>query len=150
MKQYLLTALLFMTLTGLASAQINRRDTAESQIRRLEQQQVAALLRNDVDAMEKNWDQNYTVNNPFNVIVKAKVGPIRKGQLTYSSFVREIEKIIVHDKTVIVMGSETVVPDGTSPDAGKTINRRFTNIWMKQKDGWKLVARQASVICPAN
>jgi hypothetical protein len=43
--------------------------------------------------------------------------------------------------TVIVMGRETVVPKGNSPDSGKTIDRRYTNIWMKRKGKWRLVAR---------
>ena len=55
---------------------------------------------------------------------------------------------MVHGDTVIVMGHETVVPKGNSPDAGKTIHRRYTNIWMKRDGRWRLVARHASVICP--
>ncbi|MDQ3131892.1 MAG: hypothetical protein M3Q99_14185 [Acidobacteriota bacterium] len=57
------------------------------------------------------------------------------------------EYIQVHQNTVIVMGRETVVPKGNSPDAGKTINRRYTHIWMEKKDKWRLIARHASVIC---
>lgn len=32
--------------------------------------------------------------------------------------------------------------------SGQTVKRRYTNIWMKQSAGWKLVARHASVVCP--
>jgi hypothetical protein len=45
------------------------------------------------------------------------------------------------------MGRETVVPKGNSPNAGNTINRRYTNIWMKRSGKWRLIARHASVIC---
>jgi hypothetical protein len=55
--------------------------------------------------------------------------------------------VLIHGHTIIVMGRETVVPKGTSPDAGKTINRGFTNIWMKSDGKWLLTGRQASVIC---
>jgi len=41
------------------------------------------------------------------------------------------------------MGKETIVPSGTSADAGKTINRRFTNVWMKKNGKWLLTARHA-------
>ena len=44
------------------------------------------------------------------------------------------------------MGKEVLVPQGSSQNAGKTITRRFTNIWMKEKDAWKLVARQATIV----
>jgi len=76
-----------------------------------------------------------------------KADRIRTGAVTYSSFVREAETVLVHGDTVIVMGRETVVPKGESPGAGQTINRRYTNIWMKREGRWRLVARHASVIC---
>jgi len=121
--------------------------SVEQEIRKLEQGQVDALLRNDVDEMQTHWSKDYTVNNPRNTVGKASEGPIRAGTRTYSSFLREIESIIIHGETVIVMGSETVVPNDNSPETGKTIHRRFTNIWMNENGNWLLVARQASVIC---
>ena len=119
----------------------------EQEIRKLEQGQVDALMRNDLAAMKANWAKDYVVNNPFNEAVDASKGPIQAGTLTYSSFVREVERVLIRGNTVIVMGRETVVPKGTSPDAGKTINRRFTDVWMKQKGKWLMTARQASVVC---
>ena len=116
-------------------------------IRRLEQRQVDYLLSRDVEAMERNWSPDYTVNNPFLHVVNAHHGPIHDRTLTYSSFKRDIERILVHNRTVFVMGSETVVPKDQSPDAGKTINRRFTDVWMYERGNWLLVARQASVVC---
>lgn len=102
----------------------------EATIRALEQAEVDALLRNDLAAVRAHWADDYVVNNPFNVVVNASEGPIQAGTLTYSSFVREIERVLVHENTVIVMGRELVVPSGSSPDADATIQRRFTNIWM--------------------
>jgi len=120
----------------------------EQEIRTLEQAQVDALLRNDIAAIKRNWATDYVVNNPRNEVVEASKGRIASGARTYSSFIREIERVLIHENTVIVMGQETVVPSGTAPDAGKTIIRRFTNIWMKRDGKWLLTARQATVICP--
>ncbi len=148
MKLILLAMLVIFVATGLIFAQsAKKNDTLEQEIRKLEQAQVDALLRNDLAAMERNWAKDYTVNNPFNQAVKASEGPIRAGTLTYSSFIREVERVLFHEKTVIVMGKETIVPSGTSANAGKTINRRFTNVWMNKKGKWLLTARHASVIC---
>ncbi len=148
MKLILLAILVVFVATGLIFAQSDKKnDTLEQEIRKLEQAQVDALLRGDLAAMERNWAKDYTVNNPFNQAVNASQGPIRAGTLTYSSFIREVERVLIHGKTVIVMGKETVVPSGTSADAGKTINCRFTNVWMKKNGKWLLTARQASVIC---
>jgi len=148
MKKILLLLFLFLFLVNdLYSQNDSQNVSVEQEIRQLEQGQVDALLRNDIDAMEKHWAKDYTVNNPRNTLGKASEGPIRAGTRTYSSFVREIESIMIHGETVIVMGGETVIPNDNSPETGKTIHRRFTNIWMYENGNWLLVARQASVIC---
>jgi ketosteroid isomerase-like protein len=145
MRLILLAAAITVLVPGLASAQSAKQKAAiEQEVRTLDLAHAAAVLRGDLAAMDKLWTEDFKVNNPFNEIDKAD--RIRSGAVTYSSFVREPESILVHGDTVIVMGRETVVPKGGSPDAGKTINRRYTNIWMKRKGNWRLVARHASVI----
>jgi len=147
-KLFLLAIFITFAATGLVSGQSAKQNAAlEQKIRLLEQAEVDALLRNDLTAMAKLWAEDYTVNNPRNEVVKASEGPIRAGIRLYSSFVREIEKVLFRGKIVIVMGRETVVPKGDAPDAGQTINRRFTNIWMKKNGKWLLTARHANVIC---
>jgi ketosteroid isomerase-like protein len=44
------------------------------------------------------------------------------------------------------MGVETLISQGDTKDAGKKIERRFTNVWTKEREGWKLTARQATVV----
>jgi len=117
----------------------------EQEIRRLDSAHADAVLRGDLAAMDTIWTEDFIVNNPFNEIDKAD--RIRSGVVSYSSFLREIEAVRVYENTAIVMGKETVVPKGKSPDAGKTIYRRYTNIWMMREGKWRLIARHASVIC---
>lgn len=146
MKLMLLATAVLIFTTGLASGQSVKRDEKlEQEIRRLDLAHADAILRGDLAALDKLWTKDFKVNNPFNEIDKAD--RIRNGAVTYASFIREPESVLIHGTTVIVMGRETVVPKGNSPDAGKTINRRYTNIWMKRKGMWRLVARHASVIC---
>lgn len=147
-KILLLVIFITFAANGLVSGQSAKQNAAlEQKIRILEQAEVDALLRNDLTAMAKLWAEDYTVNNPRNEVGKASEGPIRAGIRTYSSFVREIEQVLFRGNIVIVMGRETVVPKGNAPDAGQTINRRFTNIWMKKNGKWLLTARHANVIC---
>jgi ketosteroid isomerase-like protein len=122
-----------------------RKAVETQEIRKLDAAQADAVLRGDLAALDKLWSEDFTVTNPFNEIGKGD--RIRSGSLTYSSFVRVPEFIQVHKNTVIVMGRETVVSKGNSPDAGKTINRRYTHIWMKREGKWRLVARHANTIC---
>ena len=145
-KLILLVAIVTIIAIGSVSGQSAKQKVAiEQEIRKLDLAHADAILRGDLAALDKLWTKDFKVNNPFNEIDKAD--RIRTGAVTYSSFVREPESIQVHKNTVIVMGRETAVPKGDSPDAGKTINRRYTNIWMKREGKWRLIARHASVIC---
>ena len=105
---------------GLVLAQCAKQKTAiEQEIRKLDLAHADAILRGDLAALDKLWTEDFRVNNPFNEIDKAD--RIRTGAVTYSSSVREPESILIHGKTVIVMGGETAVPKGISPDAEKTL-----------------------------
>lgn len=147
MKKLILLAVCAISVAAnSASGQTTKQKAAiEQEIRRLDVAHADAVLRGDLAALDKLWTEDFRVNNPFNEIDKAD--RIRTGTVTYTSFVRVPESVLIHGDTVIVMGGETVVPKGNSPDAGKTIKRRYTNIWMKRKGQWRLVARHASVIC---
>ena len=146
MRLILLVTVLVFVATGLGFGQsAKKNDAIEQEIRKLDAAQADAVLRGDLAALDKLWSKDFTVTNPFNEISKGD--NIRSGALTYSSFVRVPEFIQIHKNTVIVMGRETVVPKGNSPDAGKTLNRRYTHIWMKREGKWRLVARHANAIC---
>ena len=126
-------------------------NNAEAEIRKLEAEQVEYLMNGRVAEMKTNWASDYTVNNPFNVVQDAATGPIQSGVLTYSKFERNIEKVLLHDSVIVVMGNELVVPKtapkGSSHDTDQTIKRRFTNLWMRKDGKWLMIARHASNIC---
>ena len=146
MRSLYLAVILTVLVPGLGLAQSPKQKAViEKEIKTLDVAHADAILRSDLAALDKFWTEDFRVNNPFNEIDKAD--RIRTGAVTYSSFIREPESVLIHGDTVIVMGREIVVPKGNSPDAGKTINRRYTNIWMKRSGKWRLVARHASVIC---
>jgi ketosteroid isomerase-like protein len=151
MKLLLLTIVVTCFVTGSAFGQkAKQNDALEQSIRKLELAESDAVVRSDVAALEKLWAEDFTVNNPNNQVSKGRkevIARVRSGLLNYSSFVREIESVGFYGDTVIVMGLETIVPSGASADAGKTIRRRYTNIWMKRKGKWLLTVRHANVIC---
>ncbi len=142
---FIALALIIAVATSAAGQSLKQRAAIDNEIRKLDLAHADAILRGDQVALDKLWTKDFRVNNPFNEIDKAD--RIRSGVVTYSSFIREPEVVLIHGETVIVMGREIVIPKGTSPDAGKTINRRYTNIWMKRQGKWRLIARHASVIC---
>lgn len=146
MKRIIILSGVLLFITGQVFAQSEKeKKEIEQEVKKLDIEHANAVLRGDLAAMDKYWTEDFIVNNPFNEIDRAD--RIRDGRVTYASFIRESEAIKVHGNTVIVMGKEIVVPKENSPQAGKTINRRYTNVWMKRDGQWRLIARHASIIC---
>lgn len=142
----LLTLILTVSILTIVSAQSEKeKKSIETEVRKLDSLHAAAVLSGNLKEMDKYWTEDFMVTNPFNEIDRAN--RVRNGSVTYASFQRICEAVKIHQNTAILMGKEIVVPKGKSPDAGKTINRRYTNIWMKLNGQWRLVARHASVIC---
>ncbi len=151
MKFILLAAVVTFVLPVLVFGQSAKQIKLEQEIRKLDAAEADAILNKDVAALDKITVEDFTVNAPGNTVIigrKAVAALIQNGVIDYSSFVREIQTILFHGDTVIVMGLETIKPVGKAPFAGQTVRRRFTNFWMKRKGKWLLTARHASVICP--
>ncbi len=121
----------------------------KNEIRTLEQTEVKAILEKDSAMLLKLWDKDYVVNAPDNKVVFPGKTPLDRPVLKKSrtSFTREVEQVIVKGDVVFSMGNETVVFLGEDNSPQQTIKRRYTNVWMKEKGLWKLVARHANVIC---
>jgi ketosteroid isomerase-like protein len=122
----------------------------EAEIRRSEQIEVRAVLTRDATTLRTLWDKDLVVNNPDNRVVTAKTDPFDRPVMhkARTAFTRTVEKVTLRGDFAFSMGSETVVPGRHLPRAGQTVVRRYTNIWMRQSGGWKLVARHANVVCP--
>lgn len=120
-------------------------EAIEAEIRKLEEMEVKAVLAKDSATLLKLWDAAYVVNAPDNTINFAGKTTLDRPVMraTRSSFTRNVEEVIIRESVVITMGSEIV-----TPAAGQqTIKRRYTNVWMKTGNTWKLIARHANIIC---
>ena len=123
---------------------------AEAEIRDLEEMERKAMFSQDTATLQKMWAADFTVNTPFNRVTlstRELLDMVNKGTIRFSSFTRNIEQIILKKDMAITMGSEEVVFMGKVTQAGKTIKRRFTNIWLKQNDVWRLSFRHANNLC---
>ena len=124
----------------------------EDVIRQLEEKERQAVLGQDIAELERLWAEEFIVNNPQNQISpsrEAVLALVRRGLIRYAAFERRIESIRLSGDIAIVMGAETVEPVGDTPRAGRTVERRFTNIWRKQDGTWQMIARHANVVAPA-
>jgi len=66
--------------------------------------------------------------------------------MNYESVDVTIEALDAREDHVVIMGEEVVKPRETAPNAGKTVRRRFTDVWRRESDGkWRLTIRQATI-----
>jgi len=137
-------AIFFILISHFSSAQKGD----EALIRRLENAEREAILKSDTVILHQLMSSRIVVQNPENAIVNFRqiIDRVKAGKINYVSFDRSIEKISFVNNSAVVMGKEVIVPQGTSANAGKTITRQFTNVWMKEKGKWKLTIRQATIV----
>ena len=130
------------------------RNSVEDQIRALDDAERRATLARDVAAIERLLSPDFFVNAPNNRVVVGREAMldvfVRSGIIDFGQFDRTIEHVHVDSDFVFVMGLETVTPKNDAPSAGltagRTIQRRFTNIWKNEDGVWRLFARHANVI----
>ena len=152
MKKYMLMISIVICIATIwvMGQNTKQKNDREEEIRKIDLAEADAILRNDAAAAEAFYADNIVVNNPRYTVTHGKqalMALIKSGNIHYSSFVREIETIAFQSEMAIVMGKETVKPDGNAPGVGQTILRRYTNIWMKRDSKWLLTARHANIIC---
>lgn len=149
MRKFIFLAAFTMSLF-IAHAQHNAKTEAE--IRRLEQTGATAILKADTNTLKQIWAPEFLVNTPRNSITGTRDSILliqKAGIIDYSTYEKVIERMQFQKNMVITMGHEKLVSKNDSPaaKAGQVYKRRFTNIWMKKKGRWQLIARHASVIC---
>ena len=123
-------------------------ETPAQKIKRLEETERTLVTTGDAEKLFKLWSDDYVVNNPGNMILTAAQikDAVRGGGMRSVSYIKHIEKITFIKDIAIVMGSEIVEPQDKFDNGGKSITRRYTNVWIKNDTTWQLAARQATNI----
>jgi len=115
----------------------------------IDDEEPVGVLKGDVSALTRFWAADLTVNAPTNQVHRHAAAELlelikQHTGLQYSSFERHREAMVIRRDCVATMGYEIVVPKGNVPDSGKTISRRYINIYYLEDGGWRLIARQAT------
>ena len=148
-KNLILIIFLFAVVPRLTAQSDNT--ALREKIRKLDLAHADAIFKGDAEALDSLMDDDITVNHPTNRIVKEKkelLDLIHQGVIRYSRFERNPETFLFFKDMVVVMGNEIVVPAKGAPNAGITIQRRYTNIWMMRDGKWRLTVRHANNVCP--
>lgn len=143
MKAFNLFLISFIIATAVAVGQ----SSDEIKIKQLEKHWTELLDKGDTTSLLKIWSENYVVNNPNGKIVTPKeIVALMKSGHKFPAVKRIIEKITFNQDIAIVMGKELQQPKNMTTNRDDWIPRRFTNVWIKTKEGWQLAARQSTQI----
>ena len=148
-KKSTLIIAVFLLVAALAAQDSNT--GLREEIRKLEMAHAEAIFKGDAKALDDLMDDDVTVNHPTNRIVKEKkelLDLIRQGVIRYTTFERYPETFLFFKDMVVVMGSELVIPAQGAPNAGKSVKRRYTNIWLNKDGKWRLTVRHANNVIP--
>ena len=109
--------------------------------------EVAAILAEDSGAFGDSLASDLIVNSPLGTINRRAdtLAAFSAGFIRYGAFDRRIEYAGKLGEFVVIMGQEVLAPKGKAPHAGKTVYRRFSDIWRKEQDVWRLALRQATI-----
>ena len=135
-----------------ASAQTVQPDDAS--LRAADAEEVRIVRAGDTKAMRELMHPNYMVNSPANRIVRKDelIKLLAAGKIANDGLERTIEGTAITGNVGVVMGHESIKP---TPDSelghlygGKTLERRFTDVFIFENGKWRLLARQSTVIQP--
>jgi len=88
------------------------------------------------------------VNNPYNKIARKRdaVANLKTGLIDYASLDRAVEYAARKGEyEVVLMGEESLKPQGHAKMADKQLRRRTTEVWSDASGTWKLLLRQATI-----
>ncbi|SFR77522.1 DUF4440 domain-containing protein [Sphingomonas jatrophae] len=107
-----------------------------------------AAVDGDPAAFAALLDDDLAVNNPQNGVSVRGVTGRRSaaGQISYSRYDRVIDYAGLRGDMVLLMGEEIVIPKAQDGPAPRAVHRRFTDLWRPLPAGWRLTARQATII----
>lgn len=107
-----------------------------------------AFAGQDMDAVSALCAKDLVVNTPANRVARREqvLALFKVGRMHYESADVTIEALDAREDGVVIMGEEIVKPRETAANAGRTVSRRFTDVWRREPDGkWRLTIRQATI-----
>ena len=111
-----------------------------------------AVARVDPAAIAAIAHPNLRINAPSNRILSGEdlVRMVGSGEIRNEVFERIPEAVVVTGDVAVVMGRETVLPSAASEQARmygrRTLNRRYTNVYLREGGRWRHLARHANII----
>ena len=131
-----------------ANAAAPNNAAVEAEVKKLMDMAAAALAKNDADAMEKIYNDNYMlVNIDGSVQTKAeRLASLRSGDAKYTAFSYSDVNVRVKPEGDAAVVIAKLTMKGTLKGKPTDGEYRVTQIYGKTKDGWKQISAQATKI----
>jgi hypothetical protein len=124
-------------------------DPAVQEVLELRRQGIAAMTSGEATAATERYSSTFVANTPGNAVVTGREMSqlFARGAVSYLSVEQRLDYAGSHGPDIVVlMGEEIVVPGPNARDAGKSIRRRFTDVFRKENGEWRHDLRHANVI----
>ena len=124
----------------------------EANLRAADAEQMRIIVQQDAKAQQDFMHPNYIINAPANRVLRKEqvVSMLAHGGMASERFERVIEETAITGNVGIVMGREVVRPAPGSElgklHPHKTLQRRFTNVFLFDHGRWRFLARQATMV----
>jgi hypothetical protein len=142
-KRLLCVSLLWVCVGCAALAQQGPvRSPEEASLLATDARQLSAVAAADGSAIDSISHSNLRVNAPNGRVVTKQdfVQTVGSGQIRNEIAERIPESVTITGDVGVVMGRETGL-SGAAP-----VNRRYTNVYLRENGAWRLLARHANVV----
>jgi ketosteroid isomerase-like protein len=139
------TVVLFVLVACLVPAQ-NKSSGAEQEIMRIEQEMLAAVLKGDTSPSERYLADNYVFTGPDGLSMgkSQSIEDLKSGNLKLQAASLDNSKVQVYGDAAIV--TYTSNDKGTYKGKDITGITRWTDVFVKQKGRWIIVASHGSPV----
>src|SRR5882672_4437186 len=126
------------------SARGSHQTSVEEIIKRLDDERIQAQIHADATALDRIYAADFIGVGPSGrVRTKPQViSDFTSGDLKFQSITTDDVQVRVYENTAVETGLSTMI----GQDKGKTVPRdtRFTRVWVKEQERWRLVANHYS------
>lgn len=121
--------------------------SVDAQIRALDETQAKAWVARDQAALERLWSPEFVIHAPSNQILTREetFKEMMTPRLEMVSLERTVERVTQFGDIAISMGVDRYVPKN-GPEAGQVHIQPYTNVWRREGDTWRKIARHANVL----
>lgn len=118
----------------------------------VDEEQRAMVAAGDVSGLERLAHPNLRINAPGGRVLTREqfLTNMQTGEIAAEGFERTAEDVSISGNVAVVMGREVFTPVASS-ELGRTfgvkpLQRRYTNVYVRQHGRWLWLARQANVV----